>query len=217
MWVIGQLAIDQGFRLPEVKELELKPRCGRCNQSMSGRQSFRGGKWVCMKCDEEITAEIRRPYVAISPATTSAIKSVRHAIQGNLPSNDMYRYLIGSPMPISKRWVCRCCMKSIYQGVKEWKDHVGRSCDDDPVNIGNKYGLPHTSRLVNAYKILLNKKDCVVCGKDAHGKEKFGLPLCSDRCVGDWKFEDRNWPSVRDALVEEAKLRAQYANSQTKS
>lgn len=81
--------------------------------------------------------------------------------------------------------MCRCCLM-IVKGVDERRKH--------------QRALNCTTKMVEAYKLLLRDRKCMVCDKETPCT-KWGIPLCQSLCIARWQFEaGAGAPALRQAL-----------------
>lgn len=101
---------------------------------------------------------------------------------GNLP-NEEYRFWIGYAHENGVGAVCRACAHYAY-GPQERKNHL----NDDTKAIE---GMRCAEQLSRVYAALLKDRvACIVCCKDRHNYEKWGVPLCnSGGCEVTWRFD----------------------------
>lgn len=98
---------------------------------------------------------------------------------GNLDTTQ-YRYWVGHLLTTSPFAMCRACETSVYS-----KTEMIAHKDDRKFWIGDSCC---TVLLNRAYKNLLNKGNCIVCGSNTMGA-RWGIPMCSAACIQKWKFQ----------------------------
>lgn len=109
-----------------------------------------------------------------------------HSDAGNL-TNWLYRFWVGTKFESGKFSMCRCCRKTIYD-EKERENH------------NDAYSPSCYKRLTDAYRKMLADKFCVVCHAFTN-RQEYGVPLCKDYCVSQWKFsQDSKWTLLEGAL-----------------
>lgn len=154
--------------------------CKVCAQFIACNAVYRGGDAWHMYCDPDRS---RTPIVTGFVANTRGRWADRdkEVAAGNLPEAE-YRFWVGSSMDNSRLSICRACNRTLYGA-----EHRAFHKEDKSVQVdGNCCSV----RLVNAYKVLLRKQKCVVCG----GKTlttRWGVPLCMDpdkSCHREFKF-----------------------------
>lgn len=100
-----------------------------------------------------------------------------------------YRYWAAAPIEENRAdsiyvYECRACGSMFTTKVDRQDHHTKLGC---------------TKKLVAAYKLLLKDNRCVICDK-APSKQKFGVPLCSEICIGLWCSEISKPAALEAAL-----------------
>jgi hypothetical protein len=80
---------------------------------------------------------------------------------------------------------CRAC-QSVFSSSAARKEHLGR--------------MGCSRRLVDAFKLLLKDKMCVICNMRSY-QEKWGVPLCSKACCEAWCAVEAQPDALKQALT----------------
>lgn len=91
---------------------------------------------------------------------------------GNL-SGEEYRWYIGHTVFTSNFAQCRVCLNICTSTLERLRHQKSMKC---------------CSYLAPAYSIIKTRGICVVCNIET-GREKWGVPICSNLCDHLWKFE----------------------------
>lgn len=97
--------------------------------------------------------------------------------------NDEFRFWIKAKA--GRYAVCRNC-NCAFTEAKTRKEHL------------KAMGCAKT--LVAAFKLLLRDKACVVCDERT-SRTYYGVPLCGDKCVDVWRYDQRPLPALGSALL----------------
>lgn len=90
---------------------------------------------------------------------------------GNLP-NEEYRFWFGHRQTSWMDSVCRCCGANCYTKTARERHLLEGDCKEN---------------LLFVYRRLVKDANCVCCDGRTR-KQKWGVPLCSDECIKEWKF-----------------------------
>jgi hypothetical protein len=193
-YILRRYSEPGGVRL--AKRVELVPVAGVCPvchlniiwRKFNGTEQV-DGVWQ----NEQYYHYVCRPrpesYVEYGPPSRRDDDKVP---QGNL-DNEEYRYWIGTSERDYLFAMCRACRKSKY-GKLERQQHF-----KDPDFLVN--GDPCTTRLVKAYKKLMDSTLCLVCKEKRWGRSRWGVPLCeSSECIRKWKFSQDEYLALKFQL-----------------
>lgn len=205
-WLKNRFLNHGGGRLPKWKPLpKLEDVCPTCDAEIKTTHKhwmIESQRWQCHACWLRLSNRFK-PIVG----TCDVIKRPRDwnraagfaagvmngpvnelSEEGNLDSW-MYRFWIGTKYVKGSTRICKCCRKAGY--TKAFSDEHNN--DQSPSCY---------RRLVDAYKSLINRKLCVCCGSNTF-RQEWGVPLCSDICVSEWKFNQViRWKLLEAALRE---------------
>jgi hypothetical protein len=121
--------------------------------------------------------------------------AMRDIPAGNLKEAE-YRFWIGNMSQLSNTAICRACREELYTGEN------GRNLHKLKVDLW-KNNTPCTVALVDCYNRMLRIHKCIVCREDCGNNSRWGVPLCSPKCVKKWKFENNFWISLDMELRQE--------------
>lgn len=117
--------------------------------------------------------------------------------RGNLESEE-YRIWIGSKETYTTYAMCRCCRTSVYSTLDR-QLHI----KNEKFAVG---GDRCSTRLVKAYKAMLDLSICVICKKQRFSNEKWGVPLCDrPECETEWKFGQNKYMALEYQLLQQVK------------
>jgi hypothetical protein len=193
-YIIDRYVRAGGARLPRRQELLIVagicPECSKAVYSrVIGRSETMNGIWLNGdKYHHECFKNRPLPnYRALPSVYQEGRRGERHP-KGNLDDAE-YRYWVGTREAWSAWAECRCCKKSTYS-LEEREKHL----KDPSFAVG---GERCSTRLVNAYKLMLDSEQCLVCKGRRWMAQKWGVPLCSDpRCIDSWRFEKTHWAAL---------------------
>ena len=104
------------------------------------------------------------------------------AVPGNLPGSE-YELWKGSSLSAATYANCRLCAK-LANSREERAAHIrGTMCAKEIRMIA---------------RLLLRDHKCVICDGKTHAKI-YGFPICSQKCLADWRFDYGDSASFREA------------------
>lgn len=184
LYYLRHLVMPSGIRLPKLQEAQdVAGICPTCSKAVI-RKRMMG----VLQVDGMYSRGEHYHYNCVPPFPYGSQSSDGRIPKGNLPQEE-YRFWVGCDMTHSDFAICRCCRMSTY-GSKLRAEHfaneklwvAGESC---------------SVRLVNAYKLLLNQPECIVCKRNRFQQSKWGVPLCEQPfCEREWKFGQTKWLSL---------------------
>jgi len=111
---------------------------------------------------------------------------------GNLVSNDEYRFWVGCVATNTGFSQCRCCKRIVHSGEE-------RLAHKNTI----KGQAACTTLLTVAYDRLALRNKCVVCESQTWNR-RWGVPLChATMCIKRWMFDTTHWVSLEMALMGE--------------
>lgn len=116
------------------------------------------------------------------------------AYEGNLETHE-YQFFIGRPWLGSNWATCRACKQDLFT-VEARKAHFKNHRDPS--------GTSCAVKIVAAMVLLQKDQACVMCDQRTT-KVRWGFPICSDRCLDDWKFSTVVNQAFNHAMLEAAR------------
>jgi hypothetical protein len=229
LWVLKASFRPYGSKMPE-RPVTLNPYapvhgygsvwhpeslCAQCALSIKGTDwVFRSGSYVHRLCETDF---VNKSSIKLGPSTLESPRRSRRRAgfhkqsdepdpipDGNLGDSE-YRFWIGTEQNPSMFAMCRACRCSVY-GEKDRNEHK----KDARYWVGSD---ACTQQLIEVYRRLLGKKECVICHKHTTWK-KWGVPICGKECERAWKFSQVWHTAVKDTLDEvRRKLYAEVATN----
>jgi len=196
-FVLARKLLPGGYRLPKREIWDPRKNdpfnlCVYCQKDL-GHHDIRfvaHRQWAHRQCFSDKQLEMARQeaqrienMIQQGNARKIYLPSANTTIE--VPSGSLmeeeYRFWIGSREAYSTWGQCRRCGKMAYN-TSERRAHS----DETPYPNCN-------TRLVMAYNELLKKRQCLVCQGGSGAKARWGIPLCSQACVEEWKFARRKY------------------------
>ena len=140
----------------------------------------------------------KRWYVAPTFSHQAPTTFKRHypEDESNLSENEL-RFWAGGRSLMSPIATCRCCGKFINSNVsnKPLKQLIKEHQSE----------FKCTKVLVEAYKLLHEKKACAMCNQSTEAK-RYGVHLCKEICMSEWRFSSSSGFFLRQAIEESRKI-----------
>ncbi len=188
-YVLRNLLVPKGIRLPKVERIDLTPRCAdcRCEIHQGGfEHKSKPGVKMCWSCKEKL--EPRRSYYP-----HYGVMNDSNSRMGDNLDNAWYRFFVGENWKESKLSECRCCRET-QSSEESRRTHKDAKFSNDWVSC--------QTRLTRAYKLLLKERLCLVCYKET-ARCVWGVPLCGFNCDKAWKISKIRWQLLIGALAQE--------------
>lgn len=224
LWVMQQQFGAYGARGPErPKDLDKDAcycageKCGKLLRTFMERNWWHKTKEnYCNECIAELRSSSRgyspsvwsgdgyEGYGYMGPRIPTEVEDIetlkarlKGIPRGNLQEAE-YRFWIGREYELLPTAYCRACGEEANSPeAREKHKSAETEFKDDQSCI---------LTLVSAYRRLLQKGKCAVCGLHCYNRQRWGVPICCPECVRKWKFENREWIGLAMEVLHERKL-----------